>query len=63
MAREPWKSKWGCRQHLSWKVGYRHGDAGRPYSRPWWADEHIYVLAFFQAKGVDLDTKNQDKLK
>ena len=63
MAREPWEMEWGWRQHLSWYVGHRHGNAGRPYSCPRWADEHIYALAFLQAKGVELDTKEQDKLK
>jgi hypothetical protein len=63
MAREPWQAKWGWRQRLSWEVGYRHGNAGRPYSCPWWADEQVYALALLQGKGVDLDTKKQDKLK
>ena len=63
MSREPWEAKWGWRQHLSWNVGSRHGDADRPYSCPWWADERVYALAFLQATGVEPDTKEQDKLK
>jgi hypothetical protein len=50
MAREPWETRMGWRQQLSRKLGYRHAQAGKPYSCPWWADEQVYALAFLQGK-------------
>jgi hypothetical protein len=53
--RQPWENKRGWRQRLSQRVGHRRGKDGVPYSCPWWADEHVYALAFFEAKGVSLE--------
>jgi len=39
-------------QNLSWKLGFRHGKEGRPYSRPWWADRLVYALAYLQGMGI-----------
>jgi hypothetical protein len=41
-------------QNLSWKLGYRRGKNGRPWSEPWWVDRQIYALAYMQGKGVKL---------
>lgn len=49
--REPKQVDWSLRQRLSWRVGQARGKAGRPYSCPWWADKHVYALAFMQAVG------------
>jgi hypothetical protein len=54
MPREPQETKWGWRQRLSWKLGYRRGQSGRPYSCPWWADEQVFALAFMQGNGVEI---------
>jgi len=45
---------WGWRQRLSWKLGYRRGQSGRPYSCPWWADEQVFALAFMQGNGGEI---------
>jgi hypothetical protein len=40
------------RQTLTWKVGFRRAQAGRPYRRPWWADARVYGLAYLHGKDV-----------
>jgi hypothetical protein len=48
---EKWRANHG---KLEWvgarKLAYRHAQAGKPYSCPWWADEQLYALAFLQGK-------------
>jgi hypothetical protein len=46
--------RWGWRQTLSWKVGFRRAKARRAYSCPSWADEQVYGLAFMQGKGLEI---------
>jgi hypothetical protein len=46
--------QWGWRQTLTWRVGFRRAESGRPYSCPWWADEQVYGLAYLQGKGVQI---------
>jgi hypothetical protein len=46
--------KW--HQTVSWKLGYRHGIEGRPYDRPWWANEALYALAFTYATRIEKRT-------
>ena len=55
---QPWEIEWGLRQRLSLRLGQAHGKADCPYSCPWWADEHVYALAFLQARGFGLDGEN-----
>jgi len=43
--------KW--HQTISWKLGYRHGIRGRPYSRPWWVNEAHYALAYTYARHLE----------
>lgn len=36
----------------SWKLGESDATLGRPYNRPWWANEAYYALAYAYAKLV-----------
>jgi hypothetical protein len=45
---------WGWRQNLTWKLGFRHAQAGRPYSRPSWANKRGYGLAYLHGKDMPL---------
>jgi hypothetical protein len=40
-------------QATSWKLGRRHGAQGKPYNRPWWANEANYALAYTYAKLIE----------
>ena len=46
------RDRWGWRQNLAWKSGFRRAQAGRPYSCPWWADKRIYGLAYLHGKDL-----------
>jgi hypothetical protein len=43
-----------CHRAISWKLGRSHGTRRRPYSRPWWADEGHYALAYTYAKLIEI---------
>ena len=57
-----WEYRWGWRQTLSWRIGFRRPKAGRVYSCPWWADERVYGLAFIKGKGLEIP-KRPDTFK
>jgi hypothetical protein len=55
--------RWGWRQTLTWKVGFRHAQIGIPYKCPWWADEQVYGLAYLQGKDVEIPRHPRDSRK
>jgi hypothetical protein len=57
---------WRWRQTLSWKLAYRLAQAGRRYSCPWWADEHVYCLGWLDGRGLEIpkaDLVNRKKTR
>jgi hypothetical protein len=48
----------GLRQNLSRRLGFEHGQSGKP-NCPWWADRLAYRQAYLQGMGPSPETPNK----